>query len=78
MCEREFKPAAGRKSKGSQASWMRWGCGAVGRERLQRLQVLPRKLPFARGCFAGFLPSCLDFFMGLEFFSQNLNEDIIA
>ena len=57
---------------------MRWGCGAEGRERLQRLQVLPGKLPFARGRFAEFLPSYLDFFMGFELLPQNLNEEITA
>lgn len=63
VCVREFKPAAGRKSKGSQISWLKWGCGAEGREGLQHLQVLPQKLHFA-----AFPPSYLDFFMGSELF----------
>lgn len=39
VCEGDFKPASGRKSKGSQVSWMSQACGAKGKERLQHLQV---------------------------------------
>lgn len=56
VCKREFKPAAGRKSKGREISWMRQSCGTEGKERLQWLQILPQKLPFARECFAVSLP----------------------
>lgn len=78
VCEREFKPAIGGNRKGAGFLGMRWGYGAECRERPQHLQVLPQKLPFARGCFSGFLPSYLDFFMGFVLLPQNRNEEITA
>lgn len=57
VCKREsLNQLLEGNQKGRQISWTRQGCGSEGKERLQRLQVLPQKVPFARECFAVSLP----------------------